>query len=485
MQSIRQTIGRATGFISRIGRFARTLVGVVAIAAVANAEERPSIVVSAGAEQTYRLAVQEFADASPAPPGTDRTDLTNRTSTQRYRAALVGALEFSGVFQSLDFEAFLGPTQTQLSKTGRLSDEDVLADCADWSQIGADGLIEGQLTLTSTAFTAEFRVWDATRCTRLLAKRYRQGVDADPLTIAKRMADDIARAFTGVRGVAATEIAFISSRDGNGEVYVMDADGGSARPATDNGSVNLLPSWSPTGDAIVYTSWRHLNTPFLYLLSRGGRRKTGRVLDALGTDMHQYRGVFDPSGERLAVVIANGKVPSEIYTVRPDGKRLRRLTKNRTIDVSPSWSPDGSQIAFVSNRTGTPQIYIMNANGSGVRRLTFDGRYNTAPAWSPDGAWIAYEVRVGSQFDIWLIDPNANATATSPGGLGVANIPLVTHPTSDEHPSWAPNAQKLAFSSMRRGRSDIYVIDINGDNLRRLTRNAGDNKSPAWGRFPR
>ena len=459
-------------FVGRFGSFVFMAASVLAIPAIARAEERPTIIVTPGAEQFYRLAVQEFADASRS---------RSRADTQPYREALVGALDFSGVFRSLDFEAFLGPTHTQLSKAGELSAEKALTDCVDWRQIGADGLVEGVLTQSKLGFTAELRVWDTTRCTRLLAKRYRQATDADPVAIAKRMADDIVKVFTGFRGVAATEIAFISNREGNGEVYVMDADGGSVRSATDNGSVNLFPNWSPSGDAIIYTSWRHLNTPYLYLLSRGGRRKSGRVLENLGVDKQQFRGVFDPSGELLAVVIASGDVPSEIYTVRPDGKQLRRLTRNRNIDVSPTWSPDGSRIAFVSNRTGTPQIYVMNADGSGGRRLTFDGRYNSAPSWSPDGAWIAYEVRVGSQFDIWLIDPNAELV----GGLGVANVPLVTHPTSDEHPSWAPNARKLAFSSMRRGRSDIYVIDVNGDNLRRITRNAGDNKAPAWGRFPR
>ena len=97
---------------------------------------------------------------------------------------------------------------------------------------------------------------------------------------------------------------------------------------------------------------------------------------------------------------------AEIYTVGSDGRDLRRLTNNRAIDVSPSWSPDGSRIAFVSDRTGSPQIYVMNADGSDQRRLTFQGSYNTNPAWSPDGRWIAYETRVEGQFDIWLIDPD-------------------------------------------------------------------------------
>ena len=64
-------------------------------------------------------------------------------------------------------------------------------------------------------------------------------------------------------------------------------------------------------------------------------------------------------------------------------------------------------------------------------------------------------------------------------------MPLISHPRSDEAPSWAPNGRKLAFSSTRRGRADIYVIDLTGDNLLRLTENAGNNTNPSWGPFPR
>jgi TolB protein len=81
---------------------------------------------------------------------------------------------------------------------------------------------------------------------------------------------------------------------------------------------------------------------------------------------------------------------------------------------------------------------------------------------------------VDGQFDIWVIDPE-----------GTVNVPLVTHPRSDESPSWAPNSRKLIFSSTRRGRADLYAIDRDGSNLRRLTSGAGNNTSPAWGPFPR
>ncbi len=434
------------------------LAGWLATAAVATAENRPAVVVTPGSARTFRAAVQTFADQSL---------VSQAARVESFRDAIGSALDYSNVFRMVSHEAFLGPTAT-LS----LDDGPPLV-CSDWTQIGADALVEGVLVVDEAELSVEFRVWDTARCTRLMRKRYRQSAGAEPKTMARRIADDIVGSFIGLRGVAGTEIAFVSNRSGNPEIYVMDADGSSARPATANGSINNFPSWSPDGAAILYTSYRHENRPLLFLSTRGEARP-GRLLRRIRGEQAEYRGVFAPNGKRLAVVLSNNGGAADLYSVRPDGKRLEQLTHSRAIDISPAWSPDGSRLAFVSDRSGSPQIYLMDADGGEARRLTFQGVYNTAPAWSPDGRWIAYESRVGGQFDIWLIDPE-----------GSMNLPLIVHPRSDESPSWSPNSRKLAFSSRRRGRADIYVVDVSGDNLRRLTRGAGDNTSPSWGPMPR
>ncbi len=442
-------------------RRARGLVPLVLLlvlaASGAGAQDRPSVVIDPGQARSYGVAVQRFADGS-TPPRAGRADA--------FRDQIVRGLEYSGVFRSIDEKAFLGPATTVSLDAGGG------AVCSDWSSIGADALVEGTLASDATQLTVEFRVWDSTRCAKLLRKNYAQPASADMAPLARRIADDIVAAFTGVRGVSATEIAFVSTRSGNQEICVMNADGSNARAATANKSINTFPNWSPSGESILYTSYRFANRPLLFITTRG-RGKPGRVLSRVGDRAGIYRGVFAPTGPKLAVVMSAGEA-SEIFSVDLDGSDLERLTNNRAIDVSPSWSPDASQIAFVSDRTGSPQVYVMNADGSDQRRLTFQGSYNSNPAWSPDGRWIAYETRLDGQFDIWLIDPT-----------GATNVPLVSNPRNDEGPTWAPNGRKLAFSSTRRGRADIYVIDLSGDNLLRLTENAGDNTNPAWGPFPR
>jgi TolB protein len=443
-----------------VRRWIATALACSALAALALAThagaERAPVLIEGSESKQYRIAVQRFAEVGGAP---------NQKIADDFRDKVTRALEFSNVFTKIDDSAFLGPVTTP---PGR---EDATLECQNWSQIGADALLEGEIERRPDGVGIAFRVWDSTQCRRLVRRRYQQsGANLD--ATARRLADDVVEAFIGVRGVSGTEIAFVSDRKGNKEIYVMNADGSDARAATANRSLNNFPSWSPDGESILYTSYRYLNRPFLFLSSRGQGRP-GRLLARLGDVRAQYRGVFAPDHERMALVMSDGNA-SDIYTVGLDGRNLRRLTSGRSIEIGPAWSPDGKRMAFVSDKTGAPQIYMMDADGGNVRRLTYDGAYNTNPSWSPDGLWIAYETRVNGQFDIWLIDPE-----------GVTNVPLVTHPRSDEGPTWAPNSRMLAFSSTRRGLADLYVIERDGSNLRRLTAAAGNNTSPAWGPYTR
>ena len=444
-----------------IGRWLRSVVPLAAgaawlCAALAAAESRPPIVVTEGSAKSYRAAVQRFAERGASP---------DAARPARLRAAIADALEFSGIFSAVEPGAFLEPETTRSLEADPV--------CPNWRQIGADALVEGELTASGSELAIEYRASDVARgCVGLKRKRYK-ATPADEARLARMIADDVVEAFTGSRGVADTEIAFVSTRGGSKEIFVMGADGSDARRATSNRSINTFPAWSPDGSEIVYTSYREGARPGLYLLSRGGN-SPGRILRGLAGGAQQYRAVFAPSGDRLAVVVAT-EGASEIFLASRNGGGTKRLTNHRGIDIAPTFSPDGRRLAFVSDRTGSPQVYVMNADGSGLRRLTYDGSYNTGPDWSPDGRWIAYETRVGGgQFDIWLIDPE-----------GTVNTPVVDHPRSDESASWSPDGRKLAFASNRRGASDIYVVDVTGQNPRRLTSGAGENTSPNWGPFRR
>jgi TolB protein len=104
------------------------------------------------------------------------------------------------------------------------------------------------------------------------------------------------------------------------------------------------------------------------------------------------------------------------------------------------------------------------------RRLTFRGSYNASPAWSPQGNWILFTGKTSTgSFDIYVIDATSGYTT-----------PLVVHPRGDEDPAWSPDGRKIVFSSARRGRKELYQVDFDGRNLRRIVDGMGNSTNPAW-----
>ena len=412
----------------------------------------PTLEITPGAAKAFRTAVLRFKEVG-APVGEERI--------KKLREEIEKGLAFSSVVLPLKREAYLGPEDSVgLEEAGGF-------DCDTWKQSGADALLQGEVRRDGARLRADLRVWDVARCKEL--KVGRVAGDRDRLDqLGRIVADETVESLTGTRGVSSTEIAFISDRTGQRELYVMSADGRDARPATRSNTIKMFPEWVPDGRAILYVSYAS-GQPDFHLTSRSDAVKPGPILRDMLTGRPKYRGRFDPTGEKVAVV-SSVDGAAEIFAMQRRGGQPKRLTNNPAIDVSPTWSPDGKQIAFVSDRTGSPQIYIMSRDGGNLRRLTYTGSYNTSPSWSPDGRWIAYETRVRGQFDIWLIDPQGEVT-----------FPIVEHGRSDEAPSWSPDSRKIAFSSARRGRDDIYVMDWNGENLLRLTGRAGKNIQPAWG----
>ncbi|MBW2713291.1 MAG: PD40 domain-containing protein, partial [Deltaproteobacteria bacterium] len=328
------------------------------------AEQRAAVVVMGSDVSVYKVALQRFAVHGSS---------MDETTATAFRGKVDSALEFSSLFKSIDPKAFLGPLETKSLTSGFRG-----PNCPDWRAVGADLFIEGVLREEPRRLIVEVQVWDVSQCKKLRngSKRYKAGrMEAD--LIARHFVDELIEELTGQRGVSNTEMAFISDRNGNREVYVMNADGSGLRQASRNGSVNSLPGWSPDGKSIYYSSYRTQRRPALYKL-RQGQKVSGRVGGDLKLEDKVYRGVMDPSGKKLALVMPDEKSQMGIYLTDARGRGIKRLTHGRGNSLSPSWSPDSKRIAFVSDRTGSPQLYIMDANGKNTRRLTFTGGYNSA-----------------------------------------------------------------------------------------------------------
>ena len=184
------------------------------------------------------------------------------------------------------------------------------------------------------------------------------------------------------------------------------------------------------------------------------------------------------------------KIPtSEIYVMDADGRNQRRLTNNPASDSSPSWSPDGKQIAFVSDRDEhvnirgfpTSEIYVMDADGRNPQNLTNHPSSDRSPSWSPGGKRIAFQSDRDNDRDhnieIYVMDADG-------GNLGR----LTNNLTEDEDPAWSPDGERIAFSARREGHVEhnldltyeIYVMDADGGNEQRLTENRNNDWNPSW-----
>ena len=271
-------------------------------------------------------------------------------------------------------------------------------------------------------------------------------------------------------------IVFASNRDGDWDIYSMDANGDKLAQLTNHPASDEYPACSPDGRRIAFTSERGL-THDLYVMDSDG----DNVIRLTQDNFFESRPSWSPDGTRIAfgsfrVVVGN----SEIYAMDADGNNLIRLANHKWHDVVPSWSPDGSKIAFVSARDGafnTPwHIFVMNADGTGRRNLTGDThlRDNWGPSWSPDGREIAFSsrrlFREGHRRDIHVITAEGK------------NLQRLTEEGDNRMPAYSPDGAKIAYMSHLNGDSNIHMMDTNGRNAVKLTRTPPgiDNTSPSW-----
>lgn len=275
-------------------------------------------------------------------------------------------------------------------------------------------------------------------------------------------------AFPGANG----KIAFSSDRDGDYEVYVMNADGTGVTQLTNNSATDFDPAWSPDGTKIAFSSSRDGNSGRqIYVMNADGTGQT-RLTNTFDTNP-----AWSPDGTKIVFTsYRDGQPNAEIYAMNADGSGQTRLTNNGLLDFDPAWSPDGAKIAFGRGVFGgTSVIYVMNADGSGQAQLSpTDGRLVNGPDWSPDGTKIAYGggFGFGVTADIYVINAD-----------GSDRTNLTTNPASDDaHPAWSPDGMKIAFLSNwdDPGNGDIYVMNADGTGVTRLTNSPANDGYPDW-----
>jgi TolB protein len=183
----------------------------------------------------------------------------------------------------------------------------------------------------------------------------------------------------------------------------------------------------------------------------------------------QFTGELGVADTRIAFVTQGGR-EKELCVADADGANFRPLTADRSIALSPSWSPDGSLILFTSYRGGTgPHIFVTPAAGGQVFQVSGRPGNNTSASYSPDGREIACTLSMDGNPEIYRLD----ARGGSPKRLTLDK-------SIDTSPAWSPTGREIAFTSDRGGSPQVYVMDRDGGNVRRLTFDLSYTDSPAW-----
>ncbi len=234
---------------------------------------------------------------------------------------------------------------------------------------------------------------------------------------------EVASPSLGRRGVSGKQvIVFTSHRDTDAEVYIMHPDGSAQSNVTSfSGANDNQAAISPDGSRIVFVTVRH------------------------------------------------GIGNAEIYTSDLDGSDLDRLTTNGDMDVWPTWSPDGSQIAFISNRDGDNDLFVMNVDGLNQTNISNTTAHEWSPDWSPDGTQIVFSSnRSPGDLQIYLTTPD-----------GMRGTRLTNTFPDNWSPRWSPDGSEILFVSSRDDPwGDVWVMDQFGTNQRRLTTYAGPDGDP-------
>jgi TolB protein len=402
-------------------------------------EDLPQITITDPNRDLFRLAL---------PTAVGDSDLANAASEIERRD-----LDLVGLFRVLNPESF----PDSLVKEGLGFSSDL------WSQVGAQGVAKLKANRESAGVAIEGRLYQIGRGeSPVLTKTYR-GPEVRPLV--HMWANDVIAQFTGTRGVFGSRIAFAMTGK-TGEVATIGMDGQELKVVTSMRSACLLPALSPSGGQIAFNSFLRGGAD-LWVVSAGGGRAR-HISDRPGLNTGP---AWLPGGNAIVITLSfEGN--ADLYKISAsDGSIIARLTNSPGADLSANLSPGGDQIAFVSDRQGTPQIYLMPAGGGGARRLTFQGNYNQTPKFCPrkETPMLAFTGRdERNVFDIFTYD------------LKTGKIDRVTQGQGSNYdPAWSPDGRLLVYASSRGG---LFVKNL--QTLKEFRIYKGGAKSPSWGPPP-
>jgi Tol biopolymer transport system component len=296
------------------------------------------------------------------------------------------------------------------------------------------------------------------------------------VTLHRKSANGVVAAFVGAAGLLLT-----AAGAGGAESLALGSDS---------------PTWSPDGSMIAFVGFRGGRPGDIYTI----RRDRGRERRLTKTAAHEDLPRWSSDGRRIAFTRGTDRA-RRLFVMNADGTAARQLTFGSEPSFGAAWSPDASKIAFVRGRDTSnnacddlspdgaercasqasaddaAEIWVMNADGSGETRLTHNEFIDDSPTWSPDGALIAFTSDRGGvgAHQLYVMRPDGTQQRK------LTDDPISYH--NERRPSWSPDGSTIAFVADRdapAGTTEIYAVDADGRNVRRLTWSVIHEDWPTW-----
>lgn len=291
-------------------------------------------------------------------------------------------------------------------------------------------------------------------------------------------------AFAGRNGkiVFASErvTGFGTNPDENLEILTMSSNGTGIKQLTNSNDHKQFPAWSRNGKKIAYSSGPRFGNADIYVMNADGSNQTNVTNTP---DENDSNPSFSPNGKRLVFTSTGAEATNpgedqEIFTIKLDGTGREQLTDNAAdIDDAPTFSPDGTKVAFVTNRdnpgSDVTEIYTVNADGSDPLNLSRSpAALDFSPNWSPDGKKIAFVTNRGfpaGNVEVFVMDAD-----------GSHQTNLTVSRWEDKAPAFSPDGRHIVFETGRDGHFEVYRMRADGSLQTRLTIEEEIDIQPDW-----